>query len=464
MNTRDQQISMPRLIIAALGSGAGKTTVTMALLRAWSQRGLRVQPFKVGPDYIDPHFHEALVGVPSWNLDAWMDTAEGVQETFSTAAQSCDVSVIEGVMGLFDGVGHGLHHASTAHVARLLNAPVLLVLDVHAMAESAAALVMGVQRWADDILLGGVVLNRVGSPGHYALVREAIESATGVPVLGYLPSSDHIQVPERQLGLTRLEPRVIQAYADRLLDLVNATLDFGGIYEVALKAPSGPVTPKRNPGEAPRARRTTVPQVALALDEAFWFYYPANLALMTNLGAKIIPFSPIRGEPIPREATHLYWGGGFPEEYLEVLARHGAALAGYRARIGDGLVTLAECGGWMMMAEEIRDVKGQPFPMIGVAPVSMRMTPKLSAIGYREVTAVSETAVFQEGTGFRGHEFHYSTVEAAAALHPAYQLTTPRGHSYDGYCTPTLVAGYVHLYFPSNPMAIERWLWGGQKR
>ncbi|MCY0878757.1 MAG: cobyrinate a,c-diamide synthase [Firmicutes bacterium] len=457
-----QQQSMPRLVVAALASGAGKTTVTIALMHHWRQEGRRVQPFKVGPDYIDPNFHEAITGAASWNLDAWMESPEGVRRVFWERARESEVAVIEGVMGLFDGMGLGPDNNSTAHIARILTAPVLLVLDVYAVSETAAALVLGVRQYAPEMRLGGVILNRVGSPGHYARVKDAIEEAAQVPVLGYLPASPEIQVPERHLGLTRLNASQLAEWTAGLRDLAETTFDWPAIWSVAESAP-----PLAEPASAlprpPLSSRRRAPRVALALDDAFWFYYPANLSLLRQLGAELVPFSPLRGDPIPREATHLYWGGGFPEQYLPVLAERRRAWAQYRACIEDGLLTLAECGGWMMMAETLWNTDGEAFDLLGVAPVSMRMTAQVQAVGYREVEVLASTRAFVPGTGFRGHEFHYSRQQRVAPR-PAYRLRTPQGDKEDGYATDTLVAGYAHLYFPSNVEAVAAWLGGGQGR
>lgn len=450
--------TIPRLVVSAPGSGSGKTTVTLALLAHWTAEGRAVQPFKVGPDYIDGNFHQAVTGRPSWNLDGWMEPShEGVRDRFLMGSETAGLAVIEGVMGLFDGRGPGDDAGSTAEIARILQAPILLVMDVSGMAASAAALVQGFQSFDPRVRIGGVIANRVGSASHYALIKDAVENRTGVPCLGYLEDTAAIQVPERHLGLARLPKEQLSPILDGLVQRTQKTFDWNGIEAVMQSAP-----PLAHPTHttARTVRPASRPVVAVAHDEAFWFYYPANLALLREMGAELQEFSPLRGHPIPVNATHLFWGGGFPEGYLPDLSRHSQAFDGYRERIGNGLKTLAECGGYMALGEAVVDGDGRRWPMVGIIPLETRMEKRLQGFGYRTITIDQTGALWSEGTQFRGHEFHHSRVLGDAPAPALYHLEGTRGQASDGFFTSTLMAGYAHLYFPSNPDAVYHWLYG----
>lgn len=451
-----------RIVIAAPSSGAGKTTATMALMAYYKRQRKVVQGFKVGPDYIDPSFHRAITERDSWNLDPWMESPSGVVERFRAVARGADLSIIEGAMGLFDGKNGDSDEASAADLARLLEAPVLLVVDVSAMARSAAAMVLGFQAMDKAIKIAGVICNRVGSPGHYQMVKDAIESVTHIPAVGYIARDSELRVPERQLGLTRMASHAMGSYTDTILAKTGETLDFEAIWQIAENAPDLKtpwiVQPRRR--SIPKGRR---PVVAIADDEAFWFYYPANLALLKELKVELIPFSPLRGEELPLNATHLYWGGGFPEDHLKALSAHQTVLSSYRQRIQDGLLTWAECGGFMALSHAIWGSDQKRYPMAGVIPTEIQMTERLSALGYRTIEVAADSVRLSPGTLFRGHEFHYSRLKAPISESFAYRLTASQGSTPDGYATPTLLAGYAHLYFPSNPEAIRQWLYGERR-
>ena len=446
-----------RLLIGAPASGNGKTTITLALMALLTSQGKRVQGFKVGPDYIDPSFHHLVTGRPSYNLDIWMGGEADVRRTFLRHSRDADISIIEGVMGLLDGVSSDANWGSSAHVAEVLDCPVLLVLDVHAMARSAAAVVKGFQVLAGNATIAGVILNRVGSARHGAMVRWAIEQETGVPVLGFLQHDESVLLPERHLGLvtaeeTREDSRRKLDVAGRLL---GEHLDLDRLWRVAMADEH----PELVDVSVPRVSRSGKrPHVAIAFDRAFNFYYPANLDLLTAMGAELLWFRPTLGERIPAGATHLYLGGGFPEEYVEDLVQHSGMMRDMRDRIvADGLPTLAECGGYMFLGEAIW-VHGQRFPMAGAIPMETEMTPSLQELGYRELTVLSD-GVFPSGSQFRGHAYHHSKIRRASGLVSAYAVSSARATmAPEGHSSPTLVAGYSHLYFPSAPDAVRAWL------
>ncbi len=440
-----------RLMVAAPWSGSGKTTLTLLLLAGLKARGLRVQSFKVGPDYIDGTYHTALTGRPARNLDLWM--GGGPDDVFRQLAfgeAGADISVVEGVMGFFDSGAPDGVDISTAQVARTIRAPVVLVVDGSRMAESAAALVYGFSHVPGSPGVHGVILNQVAGLGHYQLLERAIRAQTGIPVLGYVPKKSDLAIPERHLGLVPAAER--QELARRVTKAAHAaleTLDWDRILQIASSA--APLPREAVPPVPPRPG-PTIP-VALAQDEAFHFYYAANLEMLASLGAELLPFSPLRGDPIPEAARLLYVGGGFPEEFLPRFQELGTAHAGYRARLAAGLVTLAECGGYLWLAQSLAVGSGPPVPMVGVVPAVMRLEPRLQAIGYRTVSA-REGGPWPAGTTFRGHEFHNSRVVKADPHPEAWSTRGRRGDGTDGFLTGTVVAGFTHLYFPSNPHAV----------
>ncbi|AUW94566.1 hypothetical protein BXT84_11940 [Sulfobacillus thermotolerans] len=442
----------PRLVIAAPRSGEGKTTVTLAVMAGLHSVGQSVQGFKVGPDYIDPSYYYAASQRAGRNLDAWMGGPHDVQASFIKGMAQADVGVIEGVMGYFDGKNPVTREASTWHIASLLQAPVLFVVDGQRSAASLAAIVWGFQNMVEPSYLAGVVINRVNSERHYRLLQDAIEHYTGLSCVGYLPADDQVAIAERALGIEPAHENVqTQALIDRLTFLASQTLDMDQILRIARHAPrlSGIVAPVQRPAAASKV-------IAVAQDQAFNFYYPQNLELLVELGAKLVPFSPLAGDDIPIEADALYIGGGFPERYVERLSAQTTLLRRYRERISSGLPTIAECGGYMFLSESLRGTDGQDYPMVGVIPHKTAMQPRLQAVGYRTITLL-ESSHFGPGVAFRGHEFHYSrTVQQQGPA--AYRLEGRGGTEESGYAQGALLAGYAHFYFPSNVSAMGWWM------
>ncbi len=443
---------MKRLVIAAPASGSGKTTLTLVVIAGWAARGEVVQPFKVGPDYIDGSLHAVVAGRPVRNLDLWMGGPEDVRRQFGRGMQGADVGVVEGVMGLYDSGAPDNAPNSTADVATALNAPIILVVDASKMAESVAAMVHGFHTVRRDVRLAGVVLNRVAGPRHFDLLAPAIRQSTGVPVLGYLPAEDSWTMPERHLGLVPAsEQQDLRRRAAEWAARARATLDWDALDRVADSAPDFP--PLDSPSPLPVGR---VP-VALARDPAFHFYYTANLEILEDLGAEIIPFSPLHGDPIPSEARLLYAGGGFPEEFLPVFRELAPVHAEYRRRIEEGLPVLAECGGYLWLGRSLAGRDGDPVSMVGVVPADHALGDRLQGFGYRTIRA-QEANRLLAGSAFRGHEFHYSRPVSAPPAPPAWRLIGRRGEADDGYATPHVTAGFAHLYLPSNLAAVRRLL------
>ncbi|TBL78281.1 cobyrinate a,c-diamide synthase [Paenibacillus thalictri] len=449
----------PRLVVAGTGSGAGKTTVTLGIMAALRRRGLQVQGFKCGPDYIDPTYHTAVTGRVSRNLDTWMTAHDTMRDIFLRGSRAADISVIEGVMGLYDGKDPLSNTGSTAEIAALLQSPVLLVVNAQSMARSAAAVVLGFQKLDPNLNIAGVIVNKCGSAGHYKIVKAAIEQECGLPVLGWLGRDETLQVPERHLGLVpAVERGELQPLFARLAEVVEQGVDMEAVLALAQSA-----EPLKQPEirlfEEMRQALSFTPTIAVARDAAFNFYYPENLELLELLGAKLYEYSPLRGETVPEEADGVYIGGGFPEEFAAELASHKKQNDDLKRRVQSGLPLFAECGGYMYLTRSITDRAGQVHPMVGLIPAEVRMQIKLAALGYREVKAARNNLLLAEGESIRGHEFHYSTLAPAVDDYPyAYETKGLRGAGWDGYCAGSVTAGYTHMHFASNQGAAKRFV------
>lgn len=448
-----------RIVIAGTGSGVGKTTLTIGIMAALQKRGLSVQGFKCGPDYIDPTYHTAVTGRTSRNLDSWMVGREGVKELFVRGSSGSDITIIEGVMGMFDGKDPRTDEGSTADIGRILGSPVILVVNIASMARSAAAIVKGFQQFGHGDNIVGVIANRAGSEGHYKMVKQAIEQECGIPVLGYIPRDASIEVPERHLGLVpSIERGELQPFFDKLADLVAAHVDLDQLLELAV---AQPVESRQQLFAGAVSAPPKRVNIAVAKDAAFHFYYAENLELLEAGGARCIFFSPLAGEEVPADADGLYIGGGFPEEFAERLGADEKVKASFRSRIAEGLPTFAECGGFMYLTEQIVDTSGNTFSMVGIVPGKVTMQKKLAALGYREVTGNEEdNFLLSLGDKARGHEFHYSTFEAreGAEIPAAFQSKGRLGLKSEGYAKGNLVAGYTHLHFASNPQIVKDWI------
>lgn len=445
-----------RLVIAGTGSGAGKTTVTIGLMAALKQKGYTVQGFKCGPDYIDPTYHTAVTGRPSRNLDSFMLSHEAVKEIFVRGSQGADISIIEGVMGMYDGKEATSDKGSTAEISILTESPVLLVVNCQSMARSAAAIVKGFQLLNPAARIVGVIANKVGSEGHHKIVKAAIEQECGIPVVGYLKREGDVEIPERHLGLVpSVERGELNPLFDRLAEIIAQTVDLDQIWELAKAAPVH--------AEPALFAKKAVPDrvtIAVAKDPAFHFYYPENLELLAAYGAKLHFFSPLAGEGVPEEADGLYIGGGFPEEFAAELSVQTEVLASFREAIRAGLPTLAECGGFMYLTEAIVTTEGKSYPMVGLIPGIVTMQKKLAALGYREVRGTRANFLLGTEEQAKGHEFHYSTFASSQEeeLPYAYETKGLRGTKPEGFAQDNLVAGYTHLHFGSNPAVVERWI------
>ncbi len=567
---------IPRIVVAGASSNVGKTTITAGLISALKQEGLRVQPFKCGPDYVDPSYHERAAGRPCRNLDTWMLSDSQLLESFARACQDADIAVVEGVMGLYDGSDWHDERGSTAQIAKLLNAPVLLVFDISGSARSAAAAVLGYTHFDPAVAIRGVVLNFAGSEGHAVGCAGAIRAATSLPMLGWLPRDMQLTIPERHLGLV---PGGEQVDSDALIAqmaaAVGARFDVDGIVAVAQAAtqaaadapvgvggvgidaaaradadarldaaapagadvgldaaaradahagldaaarvgadvgldaaarvgadarpgtaavagcrpaPATPATsgatqmPRQQAGDTGADGRLAVPRallgaatpgaptaasrpvVAVARDEAFCFYYPENLELLAEAGAKIEFFSPLRGERPSPTAAGVYLGGGYPELHGPALASNTDLWRALKDLHAKDRPIYAECGGFMVLTEGLTDSEGHTWPMGGLVPGFARMSGKLAALGYRHATALRPNLLADTGEVLRGHEFRYSTWvrdSTAAGGCAAWEVKGTRGKVPDdgvGYAIGNLLASYLHVHFGQGRELAQRFV------
>ncbi|MEU3607338.1 cobyrinate a,c-diamide synthase [Streptomyces sp. NPDC035033] len=437
-----------RLVIAAPSSGAGKTTVATGLMAAFASRGLAVSPHKVGPDYIDPGYHALATGRPGRNLDAYMCGTERIAPLFAHGSRGCDLAVVEGVMGLYDGAAGQGELASTAQVAKLLRAPVVLVVDASSQSRSVAALVHGFASWDPEVRLGGVILNKVASDRHEELLREALEES-GVPVLGVLRRAPAVATPSRHLGLIPVAERqaaAVEAVAAQA-EQVRAGCDLEGLLALARSAPPMAVEAWAPPAaESPAGRR---PVVAVAGGAAFTFSYAEHAELLRAAGAEVVTFDPLRDEALPEGTSGLVIGGGFPEMYAAELAANEPLRKAVAELAASGAPVAAECAGLLYLA---RTLDGTP--MCGVLDADARMSSRLT-LGYRDAVAVNDSVLAAAGTRMRGHEFHRTVIEPGAGALPAWGLRQPE-RRVEGFVRGGVHASYVHTHWAGAPEAAAR--------
>ena len=462
------------LIIAGERSGVGKTTVTLALLSFLSSQDCKVQSFKVGPDYIDPMFHASVTGRPCRNLDPVLTSEDYLRSCFARHCQGVDYALVEGVMGLFDGISLLANNnqqttnnkqqitdfASTAHIARLLDLPVLLVIDCSRLSGSVAAIAHGYCSFDPRVKIAGVVLNRVGSDRHLELLKDALEPLH-LPVLGILRRQEQIAIPDRHLGLVpAAEINQLDLVFDRLAQLGKNCFDWERLFPLLQKKQGG-----RGAGEQGRIFQTTINnapcpiRIAIARDRAFNFYYEDNLDILREWGAELIPWSPLEDKGLPEGIQGLYFGGGFPEVFAQQLGDNQSVRDAVRAAVLAGMPTYAECGGLMYLCEQLVDFAGSIWQMVGVLPATAVMGEKLT-LGYRRAKALQESSILRTGQRVWGHEFHRSQLTSM----PKKPLFETRGYqtqslvSHEGWRIAQLHASYIHLHFGGHPSIPQRFL------
>ena len=427
----------PRVVIAGERSGSGKSTITIGILAALKARGLEPQPFKVGPDFLDPMHHTMATGKRSRNLDTWM-FAPQVQELFTKAAGRSKISVIEGVMGLYDGADGCREEGSTAHLAKVLKAPVVLVIDAHATSRSAGAIACGFQAYDPDVKIAGVIFNRVSGRRHLDMLEASLR---GIPCLGGIPRQESMALESRHLGLVPASENPDAGRYHRMREAVEANLDLDLLVQIATETQPLPAPQPEREEAMERVR------IGVAHDAAFNFYYHDNLEILCAHGASVEFFSPLR-DPLP-DVDAIYLGGGYPELLCRELRSNSGLMCDLGKAVNSGMPLYAECGGMMYLCREIVDLDGAHHPMTGIFDTTAEMTKRLQALGYVEATATRDNVLAKKGESGRGHVFHYSRLIDAGET--AFDLDKEKGIKGKGdiMTRNNCLAGYVHLHFAS---------------
>lgn len=441
----------PRFLIAGTGTGVGKTTFSIGLMALFRRRGWIVQAYKCGPDFIDPLFHQAITTRPGYNLDGWMMRKEHIKDQFIQASKNADISIIEGMMGLFDGKESTSLQGSTAEIAEILHCPVVLVISVEQMALSAAAVVKGFQQFHPGIHIAGVLLNRAGSKAHVQMVSKAIEKYCGIPVLGWLPMNLNWEIPQKRMGLIpKWKSHQWLEELKPLIQVIEKQVDLDMLIQLAKNHASFEHLTVVEPDEQ---EDDFQPILAVAYDQAFCFYYEDNLEYLKRCGIQLKFFQPLKGEVIPEEAHGLWIGGGFPEEFLPILAKQETVQQSIRDCVKAGMPVYAEGGGQFFLAERVC-VDHHCFPMAGVLPGTVYIKKGFS-MGYRKVRSRQDSILFCKGDTARGQEFHYSVIDWKDHCEKAaYEWGN---EMIEGYVEKNVLSSYIHLHFASNPSMIIRW-------
>lgn len=444
-------MKFPRIMIGATSSGSGKTLLTCGLLQALKNRSLNVSAFKCGPDYIDPMFHKKIINVPSRNLDTYFTDDETTKYLFTKAAKDMDISVIEGVMGFYDGVGGTSITGSSYELSKMLGTPTILVMNAKGMSLSVAAMIKGFVEFRKDNTIQGIILNQV-SEMFYPELKRVMEQELSIPVLGYLPKVEELVLESRHLGLVMPdEIEQIEHKVNALANLLEQTIDIDQLLAIAAKAPELPVATYSYPVVS------HTPRIAVARDEAFCFYYEDNLELLEHMGAKLVHFSPLHDEKIPDDIQGLILGGGYPELYAKQLSGNQSMLMDVKRHVKEGRPMLAECGGFMYLHDTMEDNEAISYPMVGAIKGHVHKTNKLGRFGYIALTAKDGEGLLPVPEQIRGHEFHYFDSSNCGTDFLAKKPLRNREWSCI-HSTKNQVVGFPHLYYYSNPMFLYRFL------
>ncbi len=471
-------------LIAGTHSGVGKTTVTFALLSLLAQKGFKVQPFKIGPDFIDGGYHRLAAGKDSINLDLWMMGWKGVEESFREYSNRVEVSVLEGMGALYDGK-NGTTSGSSAEIARRLDVPVVLVVDIWGMTVTAGAVIEGLMAFDPRVKIAGILLNRAGSRAHYEMVMKSLKPSLRRKVVGYLPRLESFAIPERHLGLKTIEENekaekvkaALVEVAEQTVDLDKWTrflqvqkgkstaamppFEKGGWGGISRSRSSNgirltpPLSPSFRGGKDQPSSSPAIPKIRIgvARDEAFCFYYAENLGMLEEAGAQLVYFSPLRDRRLPPGLKGLYFGGGYPESFPKELAANQGLKKEILRRTKEGMPVYAECGGLMYLSKSLAGFDGEAFPMVGALPLKVKMEKNHLTIRYVELKAARDCLLGPQGTPARGHEFHHSRIVSNRFKgKPAYDCVTSTGKNFtEGFQSRNLLASYIHLHFISNP-------------
>jgi cobyrinic acid a,c-diamide synthase len=445
------------LLIAGAASGVGKTTVALAIMAGLRRRGLAVQPFKCGPDFLDTGHHTRICGRTARNLDTWMLSVEANRSVLGNAARGADAIVAEGMMGLFDGKNGSTEIGSSAEIAKLLRLPVVLVVDAAKSARSVAAVVLGFEMFDAELRLAGVILNRVASDRHYEMLREAIESSCTTKILGWLPLESAIAIPERHLGLHGAAEQSAdsQAAIDAFAALAAKHLNLDGL----LKLECGMDMAQVGPARVVTSSSADVVRVGVPSDHAFSFYYEDNLDLLREQGAEIVRFSPLTDASLPSGLDALYLGGGYPELHAKQLSGNRQMLEEVRTFAASGRPVYAECGGMLYLSESL-NMDEDSYAMAGVLPLSMQMTDRLVQFGYVTVEFTEDCLLGRKGTVVRGHSFHHSRIASQGEVGTSYhvQYSMSGKEELEGFRQGNVLASYIHLHFRANPAVAENFV------
>lgn len=442
-------MNIPRVIIAGTQSGVGKTTLTIGLMGALKKAGYRVQGFKVGPDYIDPSYHNVMTGRLSENLDLWLAPKDQIVESFRRAIKGADIAVIEGVMGLFDGATGLDETGSTSQIAKLLKCPVLLVIDAHNMVRTSAAIALGFKTFDKKVKVKGIILNNVAGVTHANWCRDAIEAATGLPVVGWLPINCNVNLPERHLGLIPTPEKQNRNVFEEITQFIQANINIDQVVTIAksvkrLPRPKTSIYPKR------RLKKDI--KIGVAFDESFNFYYPSNLSLLESYGGEILRFSPLHDKKLPEGVDGLYIGGGFPEMFLTELEDNQGMRTAILAAVETGMPVYAECAGLMYLTKSIADFGGRKYDMVGALEGKTVMTNK-TLVMYSLVSVQKPNILCSEGSQIRGHEFHNSIiVDIPNDTQFAYRMIKGEGikDKQDGWIRNKVIAAFTHISFAQD--------------
>ncbi len=433
------------ILLAGTHSGVGKTTVSIGLL-GFLGKSFRVVPFKVGPDYIDPGYHQMVCGRRGYNLDLFLLGPEKVQDCFQRRAGEGEIAVVEGVMGLFDGWGED-NLGSSAQVAKILSLPIILVVDARGMTGSVAALVQGFRDFDADVEIRGVFLNRVRNDHHLRILRCSIERDTGLPVVGFLPDDPELLLPERHLGLVPAQEAMVSEKIERILAAFARNVDGERLLQMMNEIRTRP---------SPECLVEKTIRVGYACDEAFHFYYQSSLESLEEGGMELVPFSPLRNGNLPEGISGLYLGGGFPEVFAPQLSANWCLQKAIWRAVARGMPVYAECGGLMYLSQGLKG-EGGIFPMVGVFPFQVEMTSRLQRFGYARAVVLEDNLLASRGTVLRGHEFHYSRIVGGEGR-ATYRVEKPQGQESwrCGFMEKNALATYLHIDFFAFPHAVRR--------
>jgi cobyrinic acid a,c-diamide synthase len=468
----------PRLVIAGTNSGVGKTSLSVGLARCLARRGLRVQTFKVGPDFLDPTYLTMATGRTCYNLDGWMTSQDYVRQLFTRATADADIALVEGVMGMFDGASATTLEGSTAEIALWLDSPVLLVVDAHGAARSLAATVKGFAEFEPGIRVAGVIANRGGSQRHRDWIAASLAAAATAPLVGMIPNGSLPSLPSRHLGLVTAEQSNLTAESfDQLADACERYLDVAAIISSQWPVASGQERGERGEGresnlqicKSPNSNpQSPIPnssvRLGIARDEAFHFYYPDNLEALAQAGAELVEFSPISDPYLPDSLDGVYFGGGYPEVHAARLAANATMLADVRQFAASGRAIYAECGGLMYLSDSLTSTDGTRHSLAGVLPIETAMLGKLKSLGYSQVVLQADSLWGPSGSVFRGHEFHYSEITKPLAADSGWQTVysvqqrSGEPTKLEGFQKGRILASYVHGHLASHPKLIEHFL------